>query len=185
MRIVKRVEAGNLVVFSGPILELRGQVVRGFGWSYTAPNDWVLVLEEAELPEGFVNGGWTYTNGTWAINAAGRAGVFPGKRKVQSLVMFQAAKEANYAPITYNGVDWPTDEVTRDALAQILSIGRVPNGMYWRDINGAKQAVTYLDLQNIAFAIVERALAIDIKLDSKKAEIATANNIAAINAVTW
>lgn len=185
MKIIKRAEANNLVVFSGSSLELRGRVVAGLGWSFTAPSEWVMILEEAELPEGFVNGGWTYTDGVWAINAAGRAGVFPGKRKVKLEVLVDAAEGANYAPITYNGIDWPTDEITRDSLAQILSIGRVPDGMYWRDVNGAKQTVTYLDLQNIAFAIAERSLAIDIKLDTKKAELIAANTFVAINAVTW
>lgn len=185
MRIIKRTDAGNLVIFAGPSLVLNGQIITGNGWTYTAPKDWVLVLEEADLPEGFVPGGWTYTNGTWAINATGRAEAFPGRRKAKLIALVDAAESANYEPVTYNNINWPTDEETRDALAQVLSIGRVPDGMYWRDVNGVKQTVTYVDLQNIAFAIAERALAIDIKFENKKTELTAANNIAAMNAVTW
>jgi hypothetical protein len=57
MRIIKRTDRSNLVVFAGENLTLVGQVVTGNGWTYTAPVNAVMVLEEAVLPEGYVSGG--------------------------------------------------------------------------------------------------------------------------------
>lgn len=185
MKIIKRTDAGNLVVFAGPNLTLNGRVVTGNGWSYTAPVNWVMVLEEATLPDGYVASGWTYTDGVWTINATGAAEAFPGRRKAKLTALTASATAANYADVTYNSITWKTDQISRDLLAQVLSVGSVPEGMYWRDAAGVAQTVTYEDMQGIAFAILERGLQIDTNLINKTIEVNSANTVAAINAVTW
>lgn len=185
MKIIKRTDQANLVVFAGPNITLEGQVVTGNGWSYIAPNSWIMVIEDAVLPEGYLASGWTYTAGVWTINATGANGVFPGKRRVKIEALEDASYGANYANITYNLIEWATDEISRDLLAQVLSAGSVPLNMYWRDAAKAPRNVTYAQLQGLAYAILERALAIDTNLVTKTAAVNAANTVAAINAVTW
>ncbi len=185
MKIIKRTDAGDLVVFAGPNLALNGQVVSGNGWAYTAPGSWVMVLEEATLPDGYLAGGWTYTGGVWTINATGAAGAFPGRKQAKIASLTASALEAEYEDVTYDAIVWEADESTRYLLTQTLAVGSVPVGMYWRDAEGTPHDVTYPYLQGLALVIAEQALAVDIQLTDKMAEVEAANTIAAINAVTW
>lgn len=184
MRIIKRT-SDNVVIFAGKNLALDGQLISGAGWSYTAPPSWSLVLEEAVLPDGYVPSGWSYVDGVWTINEIGAAEIFPGKRKNKIESLTQSAILANYTDITHAGQTWKTDKESRDLLAQVLSVGSVPEGMYWRDAASTPHDVTYADLQALAYAILERGLLIDQNLITKTAAVNAATTAAAIDAVTW
>lgn len=185
MKIVKRTDRSDLVVFAGDKLTLVGQVVTGNGWSYTAPVNWVMVLEDAVLPEGYVSGGWTYTAGVWAINATGSSAFLPGLRKLQIERLTAASLAAEYEDITYDAIVWAADDSSRYLLTQALAVGSVPVGMYWRDAAGTPRAVTYAYLQGLALKMAERALAIDTQLTSKMATVEAASTAAAIRSVVW
>lgn len=185
MKIVKRTDRSDLVVFSGDKLTLTGQIVTGNGWSYTAPVNWVMVLEEAELPEGYVSGGWTYTGGVWSINATGSSAFLPGLRKLKIASLTESSLAAEYEDITYDALVWAADDSSRYLLTQALAVGSVPVGMYWRDVDGVPHDVTYAYLQGLALKMAERALAIDTQLTSKMAIVEAASTAAAIRAVVW
>jgi len=185
LKIIKRTDQSNLVVFAGVNLTLVGQVVTGNGWTYTAPVNWVMVLEEAILPEGYVSGGWTYTNGVWAINATGSAAFLPGLRKAKIESLTAASLEAEYEDISYDSLMWASDDSARYLLTQALAVGSVPVGMYWRDVEGVPHDVTYSYLQGLALKMAERALAIDEQLTSKMALVEAATTAAAIRAIVW
>lgn len=185
MKIIKRTNLGDLVLYAGKNLTLTGQLIAGAGWSYLAPPSWELVLEEAVLPDGYYPSGWTYTGGVWTINATGSTEVLPGKKanKIESLTA--SATEANYADITQDSIVWKADLESRRLLAEVLSVGSVPVTMYWRDTNGVSHDRTYAQLQAIGYAILERGLTIDTTLTSKVAEVNAALTTAAIEAITW
>lgn len=186
MKIIKRTDAGDLVIFAGANLTLNGQTATGNGWSYTAPGNWVMVLEDGvTLPEGYVSSGFTYTGGVWTINATGAASAFPGRKQAKIASLTASALAAEYEDVTYDSIVWLADDSTRYLLTQALAVGSVPVGMYWRDAAGTPHDVTYGYLQGLALVIAEQALAVDIQLTSKIAEVEAANSIAAINAVTW
>ena len=185
MRIIKRTDAGNVVVYAGRNLSLNGQVVTGLGWFYPAPEHWVMVLEEATLPDGYVAGGWSYTGGVWTMNEVGAAEILPGKKRIKIESLTASATEANYADITQDSIVWKADLESRRLLAEVLSVGSVPVTMYWRDTDGVAHGRTYVQLQAIGYAILERGLTIDTTLTSKVAEVNAALTTAAIEAITW
>lgn len=185
MRIIKRTDAGDVVVYAGKNLALNGQVVTGTGWTYTAPGHWVMVLEEAILPDGYVSNGWSYTDGVWTINETGSAEVLPGKKANKIASLTASATEANYADITQDSIVWKADEAARGLLAEVLSVGSVPLTMYWRDTDGVSHERDYSQLQALGYAILERGLTIDTSLTSKVATVTAATTVAAIEAVTW
>lgn len=185
MRIIKRTDLGDLVIYAGKNLALDGQLVSGSGWSYLAPGHWVMVLEEAILPDGYFPSGWTYTDGVWTMNETGAAEVLPGKKKnkIESLTL--SATEANYANITQDSKVWAADLEARRLLAEVLSVGSVPLTMYWRDVDGVSHDRDYAQLQAIGYAILERSLTIDTTLTNKVAAVNAALTVAAIEAITW
>lgn len=185
MRIIKRTDSGNVVVYAGKNLALNGQVVTGTGWTYTAPAHWVMVLEEAILPDGYVSNGWTYTDGVWTMNEVGATEILPGKKRNKIESLTASATEADYADITQDSIVWKADLESRRLLAEVLSVGSVPVTMYWRDTDGVTHDRTYAQLQAIGYAILERGLTIDTTLTSKVAEVNAATTTAAIEAVTW
>jgi len=185
MRIIKRTDSGNLVIFAGRNLVLEGQTVSGLGWSFPAPGHWTMVLEEAILPDGYVASGWTYTDGVWTINEVGSAEILPGKKKNKIEALTASATASNYAGITQDSIVWRADAEGRGLLAEVLSVGSAPAGMYWRDAEGTSHDRTYSQLQDIGYAILDRGLAIDTSLTAKIATVNEATTTAAIEAVTW
>lgn len=185
MKIVKR-QSNNVVLFIGNDLVLDEMGLRGAGWTFRSnidPNE--LVLEEvAEIPEGFVGGGWSYSSGTWAINATGEQALLPVKR-AEKIAELEAARLAvEYSDITHAGQTWKADKDARALLAQVLSVGSVPAGMYWRDSAETPHAMTYTDLQALGRAILDRGLAADLNLETKKAAVNATATAAEIESIT-
>lgn len=185
MKLIRR-KADNVVLFAAKILTLDDTGVHGNGW-----NAWNLDLNAIELldvltsvPVGFVGGGWTFINGTWASNAAGLAVILPDKRVQKINELQDKYVSVVYSPITHAGYTWSTDKVSRELLAQVLAAGRVPVGMYWRDITGVPRDMTYVALQDLAYAILERGLAEDLTLMTKTGAVMAATTMAEIDAVS-
>lgn len=102
------------------------------------------------------------------------------------LTELQAAyNAANYANIDHDSKTWRADVQSQQLLAAVLSVGSVPEGMYWRDVTETQNAMTFSDLQALASAILTRGLTLDSNLDTKKAAVAAATTIAEVDAVTW
>lgn len=186
MKLVKTYP-GNVVLFTGNDLVLDEAGLRGAGWTFRSnfdPND--LVLDEAdEIPEGFVGGGWTYANGVWTINTVGEQALLPAKRAEKIAELQAIGLALVYSNITHAGQTWPTDAESRSLLSEILSMGSVPEDMYWRDTSGTPHTMTYAELQALARAIFDRGFAADKNMETKKAAIAAATTAAQIDAITW
>ncbi len=186
MKIVKR-QSNNVVLFIGNDLVLDEMGLRGAGWTFRSnidPNE--LVLEEvAEIPEGFVGGGWSYSSGTWAINATGEQALLPVKR-AEKIAELEAARLAvEYSDITHAGQTWKADKDARALLAQVLAPGSVRANAYWRDAAGTKHTMTYADLQALGRAISDRGFDADETLETKKATVNAAATAAEIDSINW
>lgn len=186
MKIAKR-STDNVVLFFGEDLVLDEAGLRGAGWTFRSnidPND--LVLDEAaEIPEGFVGGGWTYVNGVWTINTVGEQSLLPAKRAEKIADLQAIGLALVYSDIAHAGQTWKTDPESRSLLSEILSMGSVPEDMYWRDASGAPHTMTYAELQALARAIFDRGFAADKNMEIKKAAIAAATTSAQIDLIFW
>lgn len=64
----------NVVVFQGPALILDEIGVHGIGWHSSVLHDHTGTLHTVDaLPDGFVEGGWTYDGITFVVNGIGQA----------------------------------------------------------------------------------------------------------------
>lgn len=90
-----------------------------------------------------------------------------------------------YSPIDHAGNTWGADPDSRTLLAQVLAVGSVPEGMYWRDHYQTPVAMTYTDLQALGRAILDRGLMADQNLMTKTVLANAAASIEGINAITW
>lgn len=185
MRIIKR-QSDNTVVFAGEDLVLDEDGCRGDGWQFRNVDPNGLLLENADsLPERFVAGGWAYADGIWTSNQIADQVILPAVRAEKMAQFTAQATAANFANIDYMGYAFRADQASQALLAQVLSIGSVPDGMYWRDSSGVPRAMTYANLQGLGAAILARGLAADNSLMIKTAALNAATTAAEIDAITW
>ena len=185
MKIIKR-KSDDVVLFASPYLVLDRSICSGRGWSYRHTGPVELELEEvAELPEGFIVRGWSHKDGVWTSNAIADQVIVPAKRAKKIEQFTAQATAANFANIDYLGHTWRADSASQTLLAQVLAIGSVPEGMYWRDSSGTPRTMSYSDLQGLGLAILTRGLAADNNLMIKTAAVNAAATAAAIDAIVY
>ncbi|MCP5246079.1 MAG: hypothetical protein H6937_09055 [Burkholderiales bacterium] len=103
--------------------------------------------------------------------------------KVESL---KASYEAEiYANIVHAGKTWSADKKAQEILAQVLAVGSVPVGMYWRDVTQTQNPMSYSGLQSFAGAILARGLTADSNLDTKISEVNAATTFAEVDLISW
>lgn len=95
---------------------------------------------------------------------------------------FAAATTAN---IDFNAFVWKTDPASVALLAQVISVGSVPEGMHWRDSAGDNHPMPFAALQALGYAILERNLLADIRHQTRLAALLVANSVEDINLITW
>lgn len=185
MKIIKR-QSDNVVLFTGDDLVLDGDGCRGAGWQLRNINPNELTLETVEsIPEQFVGGGWSHTDGIWTSNAIADQVILPAKRAEKIANITALATAANLANIEYLGHTWRADGVSQALLAQVLAVQSVPVNMYWRDASGTPQPMTYADLQGLGAAILARGLSADENLMTKTAAVNAATTAAEIDEIVW
>lgn len=185
IKIIKSV-SNNVVLFVGDDLVLDEQGCRGAGWQFRNidPND--LTLETVDsIPEQFIGGGWSYTDGIWTSNQIADQVILPAKRAEKITEFTAQATAANYADIDYMDHTWRADPASQALLAQVLAVQSVPEGMYWRDASGTPRPMTYVELQGLGVAILARGLGADSNLMTKTAAVNQATTVAEIDAIVW
>jgi hypothetical protein len=185
MKIIRR-KSDNIVLFAEENLTLNPLGVHGDGWEYT-DIDWTTVelITVITLPEHFVPSGWTYIDGIWASNEVTEEIVLPVllAQKIAELKNTYAA--ITYSPIEYLTKFYSTDPANRSLLSEVLSVGSVPENMYWIDADGTENPMTYSDLQGLGRAILDRGLIAHQNLVAKTAAANAATSIEELNAITW
>lgn len=185
MKIVKRA-SDNVVLFAGEDLALDQYGVSGNGWRYTSITTANAILETVNsLPDNFAPGEWTYAGGVWTPSASIDA-IILANAKADKLVELQTSFDADvYADIVYNSITFVADEAAQLYLAKALSVGSVPAGMFWRDVNGTQQSMTFADLQGLGLEIMTRTLAAESNMDTKKAAVNAATSVSEVDAISW
>ena len=90
-------------------------------------------------------------------------------RKAEKLAELQDNFNANvYADIVHNSITFVADQKVQAYLAQALSVGSVPAGMYWRDVSDTQHSMTFAELQALGLAILTHTLAVESNMDTKK-----------------
>lgn len=185
MKIIKYI-SNNIVIFTGNDLSLDQNGCRGAGWQFRNIDPNELTLETVDsIPEQFVGGGWSYAAGVWTSNAIADQIILPPKRAGKMAQFTAQATAENLSNIDYMGYTWRADSASQTLLAQVLAIGSVPEGMYWRDSSGTPRAMNYANLQGLGVAILMRGLAADSNLMTKTAAVVAATTAAEIDAITW
>ena len=117
--------------------------------------------------------------------AAMDAEAFEAAKEAKLAEMKVAYETATYADIEHAGKTWKADRDSQQLLAAVLSVGSVPEGMYWRDTTETQNPMSFSDLQALAGAILVRGLLVDSNLAAKKAAVEAATTIEEIDAIVW
>jgi len=97
----------------------------------------------------------------------------------------QAYTSANEAPIAYLKTSFDTSAATQGVIAQNLSIGSVPTGFYFRDINNTDVPMTFAELQGLGKEIQKRGLVNFSKLQTLKTAVGKAKTQADLDTTIW
>jgi hypothetical protein len=98
--------------------------------------------------------------------------------------------ETNYNSSIQQNIDYldttfQADKASQDLIASNLSVGSVPDGFYWQDINNEKVPMSYEDLQGLASAIQTRGLVSFGKLQELKALVKEAATVEELEEILW
>lgn len=106
--------------------------------------------------------------------------------KAEKIIELTSVYEAaTYANIEHASKTWKADRDSQQLLAAVLSVGSVPESMYWRDVTESQNPMSFSDLQALAGAILVRGLLVDSNLAAKKAAVEAATTLAEVDAITW
>jgi len=185
MKIVKRI-SDNVVLFAGDNLAIEQSAVTGDGWWFSRIDVTLLTVEDVDsIPPYFIGSGWTYSDGIWSSTETGDQYMLPAKREGKVAELEAARIAVGFANIVHDGKIWKADLSAWQLISQILSVGSVPEGFYWRDVDGMQHDMTYTDLQALGAAILQRAFSADVNLQTKKASVAAAETAAEIDSIAW
>ncbi len=103
----------------------------------------------------------------------------------QIAVIGAAYQAAIQFDITYLSATFNADNNTQLLLVKVLSAGQVPSGFFWQDITNAQIPMTYTQVQGFSVAILERGQLAFVKLQTLKAEIRAALDVASVVLIAW
>ena len=103
-------------------------------------------------------------------------------KRVELDAMYQSTISAD---IDYSGKTYTATADRRALLGEVLSIGSVPENMFWLDASGTQVSMTHTDLQGLGRAMLDRGVTASINLNFKLAAVDAASTIEEIEAVTW
>lgn len=101
-----------------------------------------------------------------------------------------AALEAAYTaaiqlPVAYMATTFQADSDSQDILAKSLVPGKVPVGFYWIDSANAKVTMTFVQAQDLAYAMLVQGMTNFDKLQTKKTAVRAALTVADVQLVVW
>jgi len=103
----------------------------------------------------------------------------------QISIVEKSYQEALTVDIAYMNTTFQADSKSVDLITQVLAVGSVPTGFYWRDKTNNDVAMTYAEIQGLASAIQSRGLGYFTKYQNLKTQINNATTVEDIKAVVW
>lgn len=105
--------------------------------------------------------------------------------KTKQITLLEAAYTAAIQlPVAYMATTFQADVASQDVLAKSLVSGKVPTGFYWLDSANAKVAMTFVQAQDLAYAMRVQGMTAFAKLQDKKTAVRAATTVADVLAVT-
>jgi hypothetical protein len=105
--------------------------------------------------------------------------------KAKQITLLEAAfTAAIQLPVDYMATTFQADVASQDVLAKSLVSGKVPTGFYWLDSANAKVAMTFVQAQDLAYAMLVHGMTAFAKLQDKKTAVRAATTVADVLAVT-
>jgi len=98
--------------------------------------------------------------------------------------------ETNYNSSIQQNIDYldttfQADKASQDLIASNLSVGSVPDGFYWKDLDNNNVQMSYEDLQGLAAAIQARGLINFSKYQDLKSQANSAATVEELEEILW
>ena len=124
---------------------------------------------------------WDWPTKTWILPANALAQAQADQVKTVTATYSAAIQ----APVSYMATTFQADAGSQAALNKVLTAanGTVPAGFYWVDANNNQVQMTFAQLQGLASAMWAQGWTAFQELQTKKASIAAATTIAAVQAI--
>lgn len=106
-------------------------------------------------------------------------------KAMQISTIEKSYQEALTADIDYMNTTFQADSKSLDLITQVLSVGSVPEGFYWRDKTNNDVAMTYAEFQGLASSIQSRLLGYFTKYQKLKTQINNAATAEDVKAIIW
>ena len=92
---------------------------------------------------------------------------------------------ANQADVEYMGTTFQADRGSQDLIAQVLSVGMVPDGFFWRDKFNNDVPMTYEELQGLGATILTRNQQNFVKFQKLKDMVKSVKDKTELDNIVW
>lgn len=99
--------------------------------------------------------------------------------------LYSSYAKANREDIEFKSKLFAAKESDRALLAQVLSVGFVPDDFYWRSKDNTNVPMTYEDIQQLGGLLLSRGQANFDKLQTLKAKVKAAKSKSALTKIKW
>ena len=106
-------------------------------------------------------------------------------KEIQLSTLYASYNEAITQDIGYMNTVFQADANSLILMTQVLSVGSVPTGFYWRDKANNNVSMTFAELQGLASAVQTRGLEYFSELTNLKDSVNSANDVELVQAVVW
>lgn len=103
--------------------------------------------------------------------------------KIQEIVAEYS--KANGEDIKFKDKLFTAKESDRNLLAQVLSVGSVPKGFYWRAKDNTNVPMSYINVQQLGGLLLSRGQKNFDKLQTLKAKVKAAKSKSALEKIKW
>jgi hypothetical protein len=137
----------------------------------------------------YINGVLATAAQMMAINAKADANLIVDSKTGKITLLTQAYNAAIQQPVSYMGTTFQADPDSVTKLMQVLAamspVGATPTGFYWVDALNNHVAMTLAQAQGLAQAIMGQGWAAFQNLQTKKASVASATSVIAVQAIVF
>jgi hypothetical protein len=120
-----------------------------------------------------------------SIPAPTAAQLLATAKTAQNAILTAAYTAAIQVNVAYMATTFQADLASQDRLSKVLVAGAVPADFAWRDVGNLDVAMTFVQAQGLAAAMLAQGWAAFKNLKTRKATVSAATTIAAVQAVVW
>lgn len=158
-----------------------------FAYATPAPTLQLLPVTAADFAAKDSHPKWWVINGALSSTAPAipAAQALASAKSAQVASLAQSYKTAIQQAVAYMTTTFQADDASQQTLTRCLVAGSVPSGFYWLDANNVKVAMTFAQLQGLAAAMLAQGQAAFDRLQTRKASVNAATDVATVQAIVW